>query len=68
MQRKIPTTFTIGLDLLERLTKVAADERVTKSFIVRNAIERELRRYQRTHVAAAAKAARNGRSRFGRPT
>jgi len=46
MQRKIPTTFTIDLDLLERLTKVAADERLTRSFIVREAIQRELRRYE----------------------
>ena len=46
MQRKIPTTFTIDLDLLERLMKVAASERLTRSFIVREALQRELQRYE----------------------
>ncbi|OFV87056.1 MAG: hypothetical protein A3J75_02685 [Acidobacteria bacterium RBG_16_68_9] len=55
MQRKIPTTFTIDLDLLERLTKVAANERLTRSFIVRVALERELQRYE-----ASARRAKSG--------
>ena len=46
MRRKIPTTFTVELDQLERLMLVSAKTRINRSLIVRDALERELRRYE----------------------
>lgn len=46
MQRKVPTTFTIELDQLERLVRVATRTRVNRSLIVRDALDRELARYE----------------------
>jgi predicted transcriptional regulator len=46
MPRKIPITFTVELDQIERLGRITARTRVTRSVIVRDAIERELARYE----------------------
>ncbi len=46
MRRKIPITFTVGLDQFERLVRVADRTRTNRSLIVRDALERELTRYE----------------------
>ena len=46
MRRKIPTTFTVEFDQLERLGRIADWTRLNRSSIVRDALERELRRYE----------------------
>jgi predicted transcriptional regulator len=46
MRRKVPTTFTVELDQLERLLQISAKTRMNRSLIVRDALERELRRYE----------------------
>ena len=46
MHRKIPTTFTVEFDQLERLGRVSDWTRLNRSSIVRDALERELRRYE----------------------
>lgn len=52
MPRKIPTTFTVELDQLERLTEVAARTRINRSIIVREGIELALARYARAEQAS----------------
>jgi predicted transcriptional regulator len=46
MARKVPITFTVELNQIERLARISARTRVTRSLIVRDAIERELERYE----------------------
>ena len=46
MRRKIPTTFTVEFDQLERLGRVSERTRLNRSSIVRSALERELKRYE----------------------
>jgi hypothetical protein len=46
MRRKIPTTFTVEFEQLERLGRVSDWTRLNRSSIVRDALERELRRYE----------------------
>lgn len=46
MRRKIPITFTVELDQFERLVRVADRIRTNRSLIVRDALERELTRYE----------------------
>lgn len=46
MRRKIPTTFTVEFDQLERLGRVSERTRLNRSSIVRDALERELKRYE----------------------
>jgi predicted transcriptional regulator len=61
MRRKIPTTFTVELDQLERLLQISARTRINRSLIVRDALERELRRYEDEGQAIkAAEVAQNG--------
>lgn len=48
MRRKIPTTFTVEFDQLERLARVADRSRLNRSSIVRDALEKELRHYETT--------------------
>lgn len=47
LQRKLAITFTIDVPQLERLTALAERERRTRSLIIREAIERELERYEK---------------------
>ena len=46
MRRKIPTTFTVEFDQLERLGRVSDRTRLNRSSIVRSALEKELRHYE----------------------
>lgn len=46
MRRKIPTTFTVEFEQLERLGRVSERTRLNRSSIVRDALERELKRYE----------------------
>lgn len=46
MQRKISTSFAVTMDLLDRLTLVSERHRINRSHIVRQALERELARYE----------------------
>lgn len=46
MRRKIPTTFTVEFEQLERLSRVSERTRLNRSSIVRDALEHELRRYE----------------------
>lgn len=46
LQRKLAITFTIDVPQLERLTALAERERRPRSLIIREAIERELERYE----------------------
>lgn len=46
MRRKIPTTFTVELEQLERLARVAYRSKLNRSSIVREALEKELRQYE----------------------
>lgn len=46
MRRKIPITFTVDLDQFERLIRIADRTRTNRSLIVRDALERELTRYE----------------------
>ena len=47
LQRKLAITFTIDVPQLERLTALAERERRPRSLIIRQAIERELDRYDK---------------------
>ena len=62
MQRKIPTTFTIDLDFPERLMKVAPSEGLPRSFIMREALQHELQRYEES-----LRRARSGRRSASTP-
>ena len=46
MRRKIPTTFTVEFEQLERLGRVSDRTRLNRSSIVRSALEKELRHYE----------------------
>ncbi len=46
---KITTSVTFEINQLERLNDIAHRTRVSRSTIVRDAIERELERYDRSH-------------------
>lgn len=46
MQRKISTSFAVTMDLLDRLAAVSDRFRLNRSQIVREALERELARYE----------------------
>lgn len=46
MDRKTTVSVAIGLAQLERLTKVMERTRISRSVIVRDALERELQRYE----------------------
>jgi ribbon-helix-helix protein len=46
---KITTSVTFEINQLERLNDIAHRTRVSRSTIVRDAIERELERYERAH-------------------
>ena len=63
MQRtKISATFTVEIDQLERLSEVAARARISRSVIVREAIEWALERYEKkaTTVDAGERGERSG--------
>lgn len=46
MQRKISTSFAVTMELLDRLAAVSERYRINRSHIVREALERELARYE----------------------
>lgn len=48
MRRKIPTTFTVEFEQLERLGRIAQRTNLARSSIVRDALEKELRHYGTT--------------------
>ena len=50
--RKINSSFTIELSQLERLDALSKRTRIPKSEIVRNALERELLKYDQEQAAA----------------
>lgn len=52
LQRKLAITFTIDVPQLERLTALAERERRPRSLIIREAIERELERYDKMSATA----------------
>ena len=63
MQRtKISATFTVEIDQLERLSEVAARARISRSLIVREAIDWVLERYEKKvgKVDAGERGARSG--------
>lgn len=63
--RKITVTASLELDQLERLTALARKEGISRSTIVRQAIERELHRYE--GVGELGKVANSGTGQQGRP-
>jgi predicted DNA-binding protein len=46
MRRKIPTTFTVEFEQLERLGRISERTNLARSSIVRSALEKELRHYE----------------------
>jgi predicted DNA-binding protein len=62
-QRKINSSFTIELSQLERLDALSKRTRIPKSEIVRNALERELTKYDQEQQAAEAES--DGRRKVG---
>ncbi len=46
MRRKIPTTFTVDFEQLERLGRIAERTNLPRSSIVRSALEKELRHFE----------------------
>ena len=46
MRRKIPTSFTVESDQLERLERICGRTNLARSSIVRSALEKELRHYE----------------------
>ncbi len=48
MRRKIPTTFTVEFEQLERLGRISERTNLARSSIVRSALEKELRHYETT--------------------
>jgi predicted transcriptional regulator len=59
MRRKIPITFTVELDQFERLVRLADQNRTNRSLIVRDALERELRRYETDSAGAKVQEAQD---------
>jgi predicted DNA-binding protein len=51
-QRKINSSFTIELSQLERLDALSKRTRIPKSEIVRNALDRELAKYDQQQAEA----------------
>lgn len=46
MRRKIPTTFTVEFEQLERLGRISERINLARSSIVRSALEKELLHYE----------------------
>ncbi len=46
MRRKIPTTFTVEFEQLERLGRISERTNLGRSSIVRSALEKELRHFE----------------------
>jgi predicted transcriptional regulator len=51
---KMTVSVTLEIDQLQRLDEVARQAQVSRSTIARRTIERELRRYERSHPQEAA--------------